>query len=65
MEESDDGVDINSSDNSVMFESVTDTIRQPRLDGFAVKKHRNNQHSHSMRPLGTLAMLLIIAPGQD
>ena len=33
-----DGEDINYSDNSVMFESVTDTIRQPRLDGFAVEE---------------------------
>ena len=33
-----DGADSNSSDNSVMFESVTDTIRQPRLDGFAVEE---------------------------
>ena len=33
-----EGVDINSSDNSVMFESVTDTIRQPRLDGIATEK---------------------------
>ena len=29
-----EGQDINSSDNSVMFEAITETIRQPRLDGF-------------------------------
>ena len=33
--EPEDGQDINSSDNSVMFEAITETIRQPRLDGFA------------------------------
>ncbi|MGB1689632.1 MAG: hypothetical protein ACPHDM_02945, partial [Candidatus Poseidoniaceae archaeon] len=29
-----EGQDINSSDNAVMFEAITETIRQPRLDGF-------------------------------
>ena len=29
------GIDVNDEDNSKMFESVTDTIRQPRLDGYA------------------------------
>ena len=29
------GDDINSSDNSVMFEAITATIRQPRLDGYS------------------------------
>ena len=61
-----DGEDINYSDNSVMFESVTDTIRQPRLDGFAVEEViKQTQHSRSMLPLGTLVMLLIMAPEQD
>ncbi|MGB2334425.1 MAG: hypothetical protein ACPH87_02010 [Candidatus Poseidoniaceae archaeon] len=30
-----DGVDVNDDDNSKMFESVTDTIRQPKLEGYA------------------------------
>ena len=29
------GIDVNDEDNSKMFESVTDTIRQPKLDGYA------------------------------
>ena len=29
------GEDVNLTRNSVMFESITETIRQPRLDGFA------------------------------
>ena len=29
------GIDVNSDDNSQMFESVTDTIRQPKLEGYA------------------------------
>ena len=29
------GNDTNSSDNSVMFEAITETIRQPRLDGYS------------------------------
>ena len=33
--EPEEGIDINTSDNSVMFEAITETIRQPRLDGFA------------------------------
>tara|TARA_B100001113_G_scaffold138533_2_gene113666 strand:+ start:7772 stop:11278 length:3507 start_codon:yes stop_codon:yes gene_type:complete len=32
---SNDGEDVNISDNSVMFEAITETIRQPRLDGYA------------------------------
>ena len=30
-----EGEDINLSDNEVMFVSITDTVRQPRLDGYA------------------------------
>ena len=30
-----DGEDMNSNDNSVMFEAITETIRQPRLDGYS------------------------------
>ena len=29
------GIDVNNDDNSQMFESVTDTIRQPKLEGYA------------------------------
>ena len=29
------GNDINSSDNDVVFEAITETIRQPRLDGYS------------------------------
>lgn len=29
------GMDVNDEDNSQMFESVTDTIRQPKLEGYA------------------------------
>ena len=29
------GVDIKTDDNSVMFECITETIRQPKLDGYA------------------------------
>ena len=32
------GIDVNDEDNSKMFESVTDTIRQPRLDGLQEKR---------------------------
>ena len=31
--EPEDGGDVNTDDNTVMFEAVTETIRQPRLDG--------------------------------
>jgi hypothetical protein len=31
--EPEDGGDVNADDNTVMFEAVTETIRQPRLDG--------------------------------
>ena len=33
--EPEDGEDMNSNDNSVMFEAITETIRQPRLDGYS------------------------------
>ena len=29
------GTDVNSSDNSVMFEASTETVRQPKLEGYA------------------------------
>ncbi len=32
-----DAIDINSSDNTVMFEAITETIRQPRLDGDSIE----------------------------
>ena len=32
------GDDINLDDNSQLFEAVTDTVRQPRLDGYAEEK---------------------------
>ena len=33
--EPEDGEDMNLNDNSVMFEAITETIRQPRLDGYS------------------------------
>ena len=36
------GDDINLDDNSQMFEAVTDTVRQPRLDGYAEEKVETN-----------------------
>jgi uncharacterized membrane protein len=41
------GGDIYSSDNSVMFEAVTETIRQPRLDGYADEKSIETNSTHS------------------
>ena len=41
------GLDIYSNDNSVMFEAITETIRQPRLDGFAEEISIETNSAHS------------------
>ena len=41
------GLDIHSEDNSVMFEAITETIRQPRLDGISVERSIETNSSHT------------------
>ena len=41
------GQDINESDNSVMFESITETIRYPRLDGYGGESVVETNSTHS------------------
>ena len=42
-----EGEDINLSNNEVMFESVTDTVRQPRLDGYAGESVVETNYTYS------------------
>ncbi|MBA4694735.1 MAG: hypothetical protein H2066_02645 [Candidatus Poseidoniales archaeon] len=41
------GTDISSNDNSVMFEAITETIRQPRLDGYGGESVVETNSTHS------------------
>ena len=41
------GLDVYSDDNSVMFEAITETIRQPRLDGVAEERTIETNSSHT------------------
>ena len=42
-----EGEDINLSDNEVMFVSITDTVRQPRLDGYAGESVIETNYTYS------------------
>ena len=45
--EPENGQDVNTSDNDVMFEAVTETIRYPRLDGYGGESVVETNFTHS------------------